>query len=129
MTKKRMVRTIAGQERSRNCRAERAADLAWPRRSIISSSLPPSPQSGQKHALSSGCGPGPPCIVPTRSAGPCRTERVLLDDHILERSGRLVDDEVGGLLGGQAARLHALQGGEDDAVEIAELRVVGQELE
>ena len=70
---------------------------------------------------------GPP-VAPRRSALAARLRMDLFDDHVIERRARLFDDEIGRLLAGQPPALNPLNRGVDDAVEVAELRIVGQEL-
>src|SRR5205823_4700167 len=107
MTKKRTMRTIAGPRKITKLVRRRAADLAWPPRSIIGSFVA--------------------AMVQSELRQPLRDPTGLFDDHVFEGRSRFVDHEVSCILRGQPARFHALQGPEDDAVEIAELRVIGQE--
>ena len=56
-----------------------------------------------------------------------RVDRAYLTITSFRLDDRLVDHEVSSILGGQSPRLNALDCGIDDAVELAKLRIVGQE--
>ena len=115
-TKKMTVSNIAGPRKIRKLARRRPADRAWPRRSSLSSSR------ARRH---------PPASLPT---GPqparrrCWSRGALLYDHVVERGRGLLDDEVSRFLAGQSARLDPLDRAVDDAVQVAELRIVGKEL-